>query len=133
MTGTRPGTSRAYQSPSSGLPAACRGRPAWMPGGTCWQRAGTLNLHIRYGQMSLALVAQAALHQLRQRLGEPFCHWDAPHFARQLFGGLEGDVCVHGDTPDAVAMARRVRRVLEGAGYAIRPSAGPARASQVQL
>lgn len=63
-----------------------------------WQRAGTLNLHIRYGQMSLALVAQAALHQLRQRLGEPFCHWEATHFARHLFGGLEGDVRVKGDT-----------------------------------
>ena len=63
-----------------------------------WQRAGTLNLHIRYGQMSLALVAQAALHQLRQRLGEPFCHWEATHFARHLFGGLEGDVRVQGDT-----------------------------------
>jgi Transposase DDE domain len=63
-----------------------------------WQRAGTLNLHIRYGQMSLALLAQAALHQLRQRLGEPFCHWDATHFARHLFGGLEGDVRVKGDT-----------------------------------
>jgi hypothetical protein len=44
-----------------------------------WQRAGTLNLHIRYGQMSLALVAQVTLHQLRQRLGEPFCHWEATH------------------------------------------------------
>jgi hypothetical protein len=63
-----------------------------------WQRAGTLNLHIRYGQMSLALVAQAALHQLRQRLGEPFCRWEATHFARHLFGGLEGDVRVKGDT-----------------------------------
>ena len=34
-----------------------------------WKRAGTLNLHIRLGQMSLALLAQAVIHQLRQALG----------------------------------------------------------------
>jgi hypothetical protein len=28
-------------------------------------------LHVRYGQMSMALLAQAAIHQLRMRLGEP--------------------------------------------------------------
>ena len=32
-----------------------------------WQRAGTLNLNIRYGRMSLALIAQAALSQPRRR------------------------------------------------------------------
>jgi hypothetical protein len=63
-----------------------------------WQRAGTLNLNIRYGQMTLALLAQSVLHQLRQRLGEPFRSWDADHFARHLFGGLEGDVRVEHDT-----------------------------------
>jgi hypothetical protein len=36
-----------------------------------WKRAGTLNLHIRQGQMTLALLAQAVIHQLRQRLGAP--------------------------------------------------------------
>lgn len=63
-----------------------------------WNRAGTLNLHIRYGHLSLVLVAQAALHQLRQRLGEPFRQWDALHFARNLFEGLEGDVRVEKQT-----------------------------------
>ncbi len=63
-----------------------------------WQRAGTLNLHIRLGQMTLALVAQAAIHQLRQRLGEPYRQWDAPHFARDFFSGLEGDIRVRQDT-----------------------------------
>ena len=61
-------------------------------------RAGTLNLNIRYGQMTLALVAQAAIHQMRQRLGEPFSHWDASHLARDIFGALEGDVRVKDDT-----------------------------------
>jgi UPF0271 protein len=32
-------------------------------------------------------------------------------------------VCVHGDTPGAVAMARRVREVLDAAGVAVRPFA----------
>lgn len=38
-------------------------------------------------------------------------------------------VCVHGDTPGAVAMARRVREVLDAAGVAVRafaPAGGPA-------
>lgn len=63
-----------------------------------WNRAGTMNLHIRYGQMSMALIAQAVIHQLRQRLGKPFSHWDASHFAKDLFFHLEGDVRVTNDT-----------------------------------
>jgi hypothetical protein len=63
-----------------------------------WQRAGTLNLHIRYGQMTLALVAQAVIHQFRQRLGAPYQSWDAVHLAQGVFSGLEGDVRVHEDT-----------------------------------
>ena len=63
-----------------------------------WKRAGTLNLHIRLGQMTMALLAQGVIHQLRQRLGAPFNQWDSVHLARDLFGGLEGDVRVQGDT-----------------------------------
>jgi hypothetical protein len=63
-----------------------------------WNRAGTLNLNIRYGQMTMALIAQAALYQLRRRLGEPFCDWDASHLAQSLLAGLEGDVRVREDT-----------------------------------
>jgi Transposase DDE domain len=63
-----------------------------------WNRAGTMNLNIRYGQMTLALIAQTALHQLRRRLGEPLSTWDASHMAKSLLGGLEGDVRVHDDT-----------------------------------
>jgi hypothetical protein len=62
-----------------------------------WQRAGTCNLNIRYGRMSLALVAQASLSQLRQRLGQPWSGWDAKHLALDLLGGLEGDVRVETD------------------------------------
>jgi hypothetical protein len=63
-----------------------------------WKRAGTANLHIRYGQMTLALLAQAAIHQLRTRLGEPVCGWDANHLAKDFFRGLDGDVRVQEDT-----------------------------------
>ncbi len=63
-----------------------------------WKRAGTMNLNIRYGQMTMALLAQAAIHPLRQRLGEPVCDWDAAHLAKSLFQGLDGDIRVTEDT-----------------------------------
>jgi hypothetical protein len=63
-----------------------------------WQRAGTLNLNVRYGQMTLALVAQAVIHQFRQRLGAPYQSWEAVHLAQAVFSGLEGDVRVQDDT-----------------------------------
>jgi hypothetical protein len=63
-----------------------------------WHRAGTLNLHIRYGHLTMVLIAQAAIHQLRQRLGMPFAQWDATHLARNLFEGLDGDVRVEKQT-----------------------------------
>ena len=63
-----------------------------------WKRAGTQNLHIRYGQMTMALLAQGALAQLRQRLPEPMCQWSAKHFASEVLRGLDGDVRVWRDT-----------------------------------
>lgn len=63
-----------------------------------WQRAGTQNLNIRYGQMTLALLAQAVIHQLRQRLGAPVAAWDAQHLADGLFRGIEGDIRVSEET-----------------------------------
>jgi hypothetical protein len=63
-----------------------------------WKRAGTMDLHVRYGQMTMALLAQAAIHQLRMRLGEPVNGWDANHLSKDLFQGLDGDVRVKRDT-----------------------------------
>jgi len=63
-----------------------------------WQRAGTQNLHIRYGRMSLALIAQAATCQLRQHLDKTTAAWDAKHLAGDLLAGMEGDVRVSHDT-----------------------------------
>jgi hypothetical protein len=63
-----------------------------------WQRAGTMNLNIRYGQMTMALMAQAACSMMRQRLGSPVDQWDAAHLAKDFFRGLDGDIRVQGDT-----------------------------------
>lgn len=63
-----------------------------------WRRAGTLNINIRYGQMTMALLAQAVIHQFRTRLGSPFINWDARHLASDIFRGLDGDVRVVHDT-----------------------------------
>ena len=48
--------------------------------------------------MTLALVAQAIIHQFRQRIGAPYQSWDATHLAQSVFSGLEGDVRVQDDT-----------------------------------
>jgi len=63
-----------------------------------WQRAGTMNLNIRLGQMSTALIAQAVCDQLRKRLGDPFASWDARHFASAIFRGVDGDIRVSDNT-----------------------------------
>jgi hypothetical protein len=63
-----------------------------------WKRAGTLNLNVRYGQMTMALLAQSALHALRTRLGEPWQNAEASCLARDLLGALDGDIRVHDDT-----------------------------------
>ena len=48
--------------------------------------------------MTMALIAQAVLHRLRQRLGGPVAQWEASHLARALLHGLEGDVRVSDQT-----------------------------------
>ncbi len=63
-----------------------------------WNRAGTCNLNIRYGQMTMALIAQAAIDQFRKRLAPPTTNWDAKHMATAYFAGLEGDVRVQDNT-----------------------------------
>jgi hypothetical protein len=51
--------------------------------------AGTCNLDIRYGQMTMALVAQAAIDQLRKPLAPPATNRDAKLMATADFAGLE--------------------------------------------
>jgi hypothetical protein len=63
-----------------------------------WHRAGTMNLNIRYGQMSMSMIAQGACYMMRKRIGSPVDQWDAPHLAKDFFSGLEGDIRVKRDT-----------------------------------
>lgn len=63
-----------------------------------WRRAGTMNVNIRYGQMTMALLAQTVIHQFRRRLGTPYESWDARHPATDIFRGLDGDIRVRGET-----------------------------------
>ena len=57
-----------------------------------------MNLNIRFAQMTMALIAQTVIRQLRVRLGEPVATWDAHHFTKDVLHALEGDVRVTGDT-----------------------------------
>ena len=63
-----------------------------------WQRAGTMNLNIQYGRMTMALLAQATLHHMRQKIGAPYTDWDARHLANHFLRALEGDIRVKQDT-----------------------------------
>lgn len=63
-----------------------------------WNRAGTMNLNIQYGKMTMPLLAQAAIHMMRQRLGAPIDTWDAEHLANDFIKGLEGDIRIKDDT-----------------------------------
>jgi hypothetical protein len=63
-----------------------------------WKRAGTMNLNIRFGQMSMALIAQTVCDRLRKTLGDPFASWDASHFAAAIFRGIDGDIRVSDNT-----------------------------------
>ena len=63
-----------------------------------WNRARTMNMNIRYGLLSMSLIAQAAMYQMRQRLGTPFDQWDAKHLSHGLLHALNGDIGVQSDT-----------------------------------
>ena len=55
---------------------------------------GLCNLNIRYAQMTMGLLAQAAIAQFRKRLAPPATNWDAKHMCHSLLrrsgGGREG-------------------------------------------
>jgi hypothetical protein len=63
-----------------------------------WNRASTMNLNIRYGKMSLALIAQAVMYELRRKINKPYRNWTAEHLSNSLFRGIEGDIRVKKDT-----------------------------------
>jgi len=63
-----------------------------------WHRAATHNLNIRFNHMALALDAQAALYQFRQRIPAPYKTWEAQVLAQRLLACIDGDVRVERDT-----------------------------------
>ncbi len=63
-----------------------------------WNRASTLNLNIRCGKLSMALLAQAAIYQLRQKLPSRMKNWTVESIAQNLFSGIDGDLRVKDDT-----------------------------------
>lgn len=63
-----------------------------------FNRASTFNLNIRYGKMSLALLAQAATYELRKKLPKPYNRWNSTHLADALFKKLDGDIRVKDNT-----------------------------------
>ena len=63
-----------------------------------WNRASTLNLHIRFGKLSMALVAQAAIFELRKKLPSNINNWTAESMARKFFNGIDGDLRVKDNT-----------------------------------
>lgn len=63
-----------------------------------WNRASTLNLHIRLSKLTMALIAQAAIYQLRTKLPGDIKNWTAESMARKLFSGIDGDLRVKKDT-----------------------------------
>ena len=63
-----------------------------------WNRASTFNLNIKYGKQTMALIAQAATHQLKNKLPGQYKQWTAAHTAQQVLTNMEGDIRVEGDT-----------------------------------
>jgi hypothetical protein len=62
-----------------------------------WNRASTFNLNVRYGKQSLALLAQAATHQLKIKLPQPYSQWSAASLAEKVLTNMEGDIRVKDD------------------------------------
>lgn len=63
-----------------------------------WNQVATLNLNIRFGRLSLALIAQAVIYQLRQKLPSVMSNWTTQSIAQKLFKGIDGDIRVKQDT-----------------------------------
>lgn len=63
-----------------------------------WNRASTLNLHIRFAKLTMALIAQSLIYELRKKLPGDINNWTAESMARKLFNGIDGDLRVKNDS-----------------------------------
>jgi hypothetical protein len=57
-------------------------------------RASTLNLNIRYANLAMAMLAQAATYELRKNLTHDYKTWDARHLSNEVLAWNDGDVRV---------------------------------------
>ena len=94
-----------------------------------WNRAGTHNLNIRYGQMTMALIAQAVIAMLRERLGQPFAGWNAQHLPRTFSAGSKGTfACITIPSWLLITTPAKPKRHLPGTTPTC-PKSSPPRAS----
>lgn len=63
-----------------------------------FDRALTFNLNMRYGKMSLALLAQAATYEFKEKLSKPYKYWNSTHLADAVFSKIDGNIRVKNDT-----------------------------------
>ena len=49
-------------------------------------------------KQTMALIAQAAIHQLKSKLSGEYKQWTAAQTAQQVLTNMEGDIRVEGDT-----------------------------------
>jgi UPF0271 protein len=135
------GTRVSYLKPHGALYAACLTHPA--QGAAVVEAAGALGLPVLHGQLPGAVVEAFADRAYqpsgalvpRSEPGAVLSDSEAV-VAQAVRLASEGSViavdgtavslapqsiCVHGDTPGAVALARRVRSALEQSGAVIRP------------
>lgn len=61
-------------------------------------RASTLNLNVRYAKLAFAMIAQAAIYQLRNKLKGEYRKWNAEHLASEVLAWADGDIRVVDDT-----------------------------------
>jgi len=59
-----------------------------------WDKANSLNLNIRYGKMTLAMITQSLIYKLKEKLPKPYREWETKHFSEMLFKTFNGDIRV---------------------------------------
>jgi hypothetical protein len=59
-----------------------------------WANASTMNLNIKNGKQTLALIGQAATHQLKNKLPRDYKNWTTKSLADNLLTNLDGDIRV---------------------------------------
>jgi len=63
-----------------------------------WNKALTQNLNIRYGKMSLSLISQYLINQLRKKLPAEYRKYEVKHISDEMFHKFNGDLRVKNDT-----------------------------------